>query len=114
MALAWVFAVSVLLQVFFAGLALFVDSDNWTIHGGFARVLAVVPLLMLAFAWIARLPRRQIGRSAGLLGMVIGMFLTAVLSPKIGALSALHPVIALMMFWACAGIIRASRQASSG
>ena len=47
--LAWVFAVSVLLQVLFAGLSLFVDSDNWTIHEGFARFIAVVPLLMLVF-----------------------------------------------------------------
>jgi hypothetical protein len=40
-----------------------------------------------------------------LLGMIILMFLTAVLSSKIGILSALHPVIAVMLFMTSVSIV---------
>ncbi|MCC3373874.1 DUF6220 domain-containing protein [Cohnella sp. REN36] len=112
-ALAWLFAVSIALQVFFAGLALFVDSKSWVAHAGFARYVAPLPLLMALCAWGARLPVRLRMRSVGLFGMVIGMFLTAVLSSRIGALSALHPVIALLLFWSSAEILRAFHRPAS-
>lgn len=109
-ALAWLFAVSVTLQVFFAGLALFIDPNNWITHVSFARYFAFIPLIMTVLAWSASLPRKTIWRSLGLLGMIISMFLTAILSSRIGVLSALHPLIALMLFWSTMKIIRSFRQ----
>ncbi|MBB3129868.1 hypothetical protein FHS19_004573 [Paenibacillus rhizosphaerae] len=41
--------------------------------------------------------------------MTIGMFLTALLSSRIGVLSALHPVIAIMLFWSSTLILRPLR-----
>ncbi|MBD0384033.1 hypothetical protein ICC18_28675 [Paenibacillus sp. WST5] len=98
------------LQVFFAGLALFVDSTNWATHISFARYFGFLPLIMAVLAWIGRLPSKTILRSVGLFGMIIGMFLTAIFSARIGGLSALHPVIALMLFWSSTEIIRSIRR----
>ena len=109
MALGWLFTVSVALQVFLAGLALFISPDNWLIHASFARYFAFLPLIMAVLAWSARLPGKLIRRSLGLLGMTVGMFLTAVLSSRIGVLSALHPVIAIMLFWSSTLILRPLR-----
>ncbi|ULL20021.1 hypothetical protein DVH26_29785 [Paenibacillus sp. H1-7] len=99
---------SVGLQVFFAGLALFVDSSNWVTHISFARYFSFLPLIMAVLAWRARLTSKTIWRCIGLFGMIIGMFLTAIFSSRIGGLSALHPVIALMLFWSCAELIRSN------
>ncbi|WP_179281281.1 DUF6220 domain-containing protein [Paenibacillus sp. XY044] len=106
MTLAWLFTISVALQVLLAGLALFVSPDNWPIHENFPRYFSLLPLIMVVLAWIGRLPGKLIRRSLGLLGMTIGIILTAVLSSRIGVLSALHPVIAIMLFWSCTLILR--------
>ncbi|AYB43290.1 DUF6220 domain-containing protein [Paenibacillus lautus] len=108
--LAIIFSVSVALQVLIAGTALFVNSGGWAAHASFARYFACIPLIMAIMAWMAGLSRRMLWKSMGLFGMVIGMFLTAVLSSRIGFLSALHPVIALMLFWGSVDMIRSGKR----
>ncbi|OOC57580.1 DUF6220 domain-containing protein [Paenibacillus ihbetae] len=108
--LAWLFSASVALQVFLAGLALFVDSSNWSSHMSFARYFSFLPLLMAVLARTARLPSRLIWRCIGLFGMILGLFLTAIFSSRIGGLAALHPVIALLLFWVSLDIIRSKKQ----
>lgn len=107
--LALIFGVSVALQVLIAGIALFVNSGSWAAHVSFARYFAFIPLIMAIMAWMAGLSRRVLWKSIGLFGMVIGMFLTAVLSSRIGFLSALHPVIAMMLFWGSVDMIRSGK-----
>ncbi|MBD2871394.1 DUF6220 domain-containing protein [Paenibacillus arenilitoris] len=107
-AFAWLFTASIAVQVLIAGMALFVDSDSWASHASFARYFSFLPLLMALLAWIARMPKKVIWRSIGLFGMILGMFITAILSSRIGALSALHPVIALLLFWGSTVILRSS------
>ncbi|MFB9324572.1 DUF6220 domain-containing protein [Paenibacillus aurantiacus] len=108
---AWLFAAAIALQVLIAGLALFVDSANWAAHISFARYFGLLPLVMIALAWIGRFPSKTVLKSVGLFGMIIGMFLTAIFSSRIGGLSALHPVIALMLFWSSMDTIRTIRSA---
>lgn len=108
--LAWLFTVSVAVQVLFAGLALFFDSGYWRSHAGFARFAAVLPLMMIMLAWGGRLHASWIRRSVGLLGITIAMFLTAVLSARIEAVSALHPVLALMLFSVSMSVLRSFRR----
>lgn len=93
------FAICILVQVFLAGLALFWDSARWAGHSGFAIVLFVVSILILVISFIARLPRSLRIRSAVLFGMIILMAVSAKLPSGIGYLSALHPVLALIMFF---------------
>ncbi|MCD9021966.1 DUF6220 domain-containing protein [Cohnella silvisoli] len=104
--LAWIFTVCILIQVFLAGLALFWNSEQWASHTGFSRILMIPPILMLVTSFIARLPVSLRLKSAGLIGMLILMGVSANLSSEMGYLSALHPVIALMLFWGTMSIAR--------
>jgi hypothetical protein len=96
--LARVFAVCILLQVFLAGLAVFVDAVYWESHSSFVHFFSFLPIVMILLSFIARLPVSIRMQSIRLFGLIIAEFITAVLSSKIGFLSALHPVIALVMF----------------
>ncbi|RXZ81002.1 hypothetical protein EBB07_16330 [Paenibacillaceae bacterium] len=110
---AWLFTASVVLQVLFAGLAFFVDSNNWAHHVSFARYFAFLPLVLAVLGWIGRMPKHVIWRCIGLLGIVVGMFLTAILSARIGVFSALHPVLALLLFNGSITLIRSARKPSN-
>jgi hypothetical protein len=96
--MARIFAVGILLQVFLAGLALFVDSGNWAAHSSFPRYFAFLPILMILLSFIARLPVTYRLQSIRLFVLVVAIFMTAILTSKIGFLSALHPVIAIALF----------------
>jgi hypothetical protein len=96
--LARVFAVCILVQVFLAGLAVIVDEAYWASHSSFVHYFSFLPLVMILLSFIARLPVSFRLQSIRLFGLIIAEFITAVLSSKIGFLSALHPVIALVMF----------------
>jgi hypothetical protein len=96
---ARIFVLVILAQVFIAGLALFVDSADWVAHTNFARVFIFFPVFIILLTFIARLPFSYRLKGIQQLAMVILMFVTADLSSKIGFLSALHPVIAVGMFW---------------
>lgn len=96
--LAWAFAACVVVQVFLAGMAIFVDPLNWVRHVNFVHFFGELPILMLILAWIGRLPR-----GAGLLlGPVILWLLIGVQFATAEARSvvaALHPVNALLLAW---------------
>jgi hypothetical protein len=96
---ARIFAAMIAVQVFLAGLALFVNSHDWMAHSYFARGFIIFPVFMLLLSFIARLPVSYRIKSIQLLVMVILMFVTAELASHLGVLSALHPVIAVGMFW---------------
>jgi hypothetical protein len=103
-------ALAVLIQVFLAGLALFQDAGRWAGHVHFGRVIAVLPALMLAASVIARMPVSFRLSGAGLVGAALLMFVTANLPAGAGVLSALHPVLALLMFM---GAVANARKASA-
>jgi hypothetical protein len=96
--LARIFALAVFVQVFLAGLAIFWDAEQWASHAEFAKGLTLLPVLMFITTFIARLPVPFRLSSAALIGMIVLMFVTAKLSSEAGFVSALHPVLALMMF----------------
>jgi hypothetical protein len=104
--LTWIFAICILTQVFLAGLAIFWNSDKWASHTGFSRILMIIPVLMFVTSFIARLPVSLRLHSAGLIGLIILIAVSANLSSGLGYLSALHPVIALMLFWGTISLAR--------
>ncbi|MEW9700421.1 DUF6220 domain-containing protein [Paenibacillus sp. SI8] len=106
--LAWIFAISILIQVLLAGLALFGDAIPWSSHASFARYFSILPVLMLAASFIAKSPASLRIQIIALIGMIVLMFVTAIFSSKIGFLSALHPVIAVFLFFRTMAIIRQS------
>lgn len=105
-ALVRIFAICILIQVFLSGLALFWNSAQWASHTGFSRLLIIVSLLILVVSLIARLPLSLRIRSAGLFGIIILIAVSVKLPSGIGYLSALHPVLALLLFFGTASLIR--------
>ncbi|MFC5470882.1 DUF6220 domain-containing protein [Cohnella suwonensis] len=105
-AMVLIFAICILIQVFLAGLAVFWDSAQWASHTGFSRLLIIVSILILVMSFVARLPLSLRLRSAGLFGIIILIAVSAKLPSGIGYLSALHPVLALLLFFGTVSLIR--------
>jgi hypothetical protein len=104
--LARVFAVCIVVQLFLAGLAVFVGAGHWASHRNFAHYITFLPIVMILLSFIARLPVSIRLQSIRLFGLIIAEYITAVLSSKIGFLSALHPVIALVLFLSAMSIAK--------
>ncbi len=85
-------------QVFLAGLGVFAGPANFETHREFAHVFAVLSLVLLATAWLGRLPapaRRNAGILLALLIVQGSLVIVGhVVSP---AIAALHPVNALVI-----------------
>lgn len=97
--LAWAFAGCVTVQVFFAGLATFVDSARWAWHTSFVHAFEFLPLLMLPVAFLARVPAAMRWLTGALLILIFMQYFTANFG---GIPAAFHPVNALIIFWAAA------------
>lgn len=107
--LSIIFALCIALQVFLAGLAVFSDASHWEDHVSFVRYFSLIPVVMLVLAIIGRTPALRM-HSLALIFMIVLMFLTAIFDSNIGLLSALHPVIALMLFWRTFDTIQLSKK----
>ncbi|HZG15977.1 MAG TPA: DUF6220 domain-containing protein [Candidatus Bathyarchaeia archaeon] len=97
--LAWGFLAFITIQVFLAGLGLFVSWEYWEMHRNWATYFAFVPIVMLVLAFLGKMPVSLRWISFGLYLMIVAQFLTVVFKSTLGALSSLHPVIALLLFW---------------
>jgi Family of unknown function (DUF6220) len=97
--LAILFTFCIVAQVFLAGLAIFDNPVNWLKHTGFVHLFEFIPVIMFIIAFIGKMPRWAIGQSAGLFGVIFVMYFTANITPILPWAAALHPVIAILLFW---------------
>lgn len=113
-ALGWVFVACIALQVFFAGLGIFVDSANWARHASFIHTFEMLPLLMLLLAFVGRLPRGRwlYWTPVGLWGLIAVQYATAHMGGSVVA--ALHPVSAMVLFWSAVTVARRAQRWVSG
>ncbi|WP_238402892.1 DUF6220 domain-containing protein [Paenibacillus mesophilus] len=100
--LSWGLVACIVIQVFIAGLAVFGEPSHWHSHVLFVHLFEYLPLLMLLFAFIGKLPAAPKWQSFGLFLLVFSQYLTANL-PGTGAL---HPVIAVALFWFSLSVAR--------
>ena len=96
MGLAWLFVAGVVVQVFFAGMAVVARQWPWTNHVTLGHTLAAPLLLMLVTAYLGRLP----GGMKRLTWLLFVVYLLQAdvlifLRDSAPVLSALHPVLAL-------------------
>ncbi len=110
--LAWLYVASLLIQVFLAGLAVFNDPATFRIHVDFGRtVVGLLSLLLPIVAWVGRLP------SVRLAAGVLLFYLVQTVLPEVRAsypvVAALHPVLALGLFWLAARLASQARRESS-
>jgi hypothetical protein len=97
--LAWAFLICILVQVFIAGMATFSDSTDWGLHKSFVKIFALVPLVMFLLTFVGSIQGRIRWISLLLFVLVIFQFLTVQVFSSISAITALHPMIALLLFW---------------
>lgn len=96
-AIAFLFVVGVVVQVFLAGVGLF-GAGDMAGHVDFGYLLSVVPLLLLLLAWPARAGRRTAALCAALLVATQVQTFLPLLRGDAPLVAALHPVNALLLF----------------
>ena len=106
MALAWVFLICIVTQVFIAGMAIFSDPAQWEAHTLFVKLFALVPLIMFLLTFPAGIRGRGRWLSLGLFLLVVLQFQTIQLFSSVFIIAALHPVIALLLFWGSVTTVR--------
>jgi energy-coupling factor transporter transmembrane protein EcfT len=97
-AILWVAAIIV--QVFLAGQAIanLGGSGDFETHIGVGYTIGVVQLAALVLAFPARLPRRDVLISIGILGLYIVQTLLPPLKSVSPLFGALHPLNAMLLF----------------
>lgn len=91
--LAWSLVACIVVQTLFAGMAIFNDPGHWSKHVSFVHFFEFIPLFMLLFAFMGRLPKGTGWLSFALFFLIYLQYMTAHLK---GA-GALHPVMALAL-----------------
>lgn len=94
---AGLFAVGIVLQVFFAGLGVLVDPGYFGWHTTFAHLLELLLIALLVLGVVGRVGWRTFGISALIL-VIFGMQYAFMYGFE-GLLRALHVVNALALFW---------------
>lgn len=99
LSLAILFTLCNVVQIFIAGLAIFVHPLNWAKHVSFVHLFELLPILMFVMAFIGQMPIWARWQSAGLFALVFVMYFTANITPILPWAAAAHPVIAMVLFW---------------
>ncbi|MFC5649796.1 DUF6220 domain-containing protein [Paenibacillus solisilvae] len=97
--LAGLFLISVMIQVFLAGMASLVNASHWQEHRSFIHYFEIIPVGIFVLSFIGHV--RGAVRWLGLMMILfIGLqYMTANMASRLPALGALHPVLALFLFW---------------
>ncbi len=94
------FFLSVLLQIFFAGLAIFVNPTHWMAHKSFVHLFGFnIPVFLLLLAYIGKLPKWAYGYVFCLMLGVFTMYFTANFTNIIRWVGALHPVFSIFLLF---------------
>jgi hypothetical protein len=98
--LAWLFAVGVVAQAYFAGLSLFGYPAGLQLHSGVGWLMALDAILLLVLVFLGRFPRRVVVHTVVLFAL---MFLQVSLVTYLRAfqqplLTAIHPANAVLLF----------------
>ncbi|MBS4196715.1 DUF6220 domain-containing protein [Lederbergia citri] len=107
-ALSVLFFIAIVCQVFIAGVALFADSSQWAVHKSFVVYFEFIPIVMLVLAFFGGIPKKLRWHSLALYLMVALQYMTVGLTGKFPYISALHPVIAMLLFWLSIVVLRSS------
>ena len=96
--LAWLFVAAVAVQVFLAGMALFVDGGTWGLHVEVGWIIHLAPVLVLVVVALSRPPRLSLWLALGLAVVTFVQPILATLRADVPLAAALHPVVALLIF----------------
>jgi len=96
---AWVAIAGFLVNIYLAGMAVFVSRSYWDIHKEFGYAVGWIVLIYPPLALLARIPRRLTAWLAALLLYYIFHTILPLLQENLGWIAALHPVSAVVLVW---------------
>jgi mercuric ion transport protein len=97
---AWILFAALILQVFLAGVGLFVSGDDsFALHRVVGYLLSLAPILVLGLAFAARAPRATAWFAGGLAVLAFVQSALPSLRDGLPLVAALHPVNALAVVW---------------
>lgn len=105
--MAWAFVAGVVLQFFFAGLALFA-GQGFALHRDWGYTFGWITILLIVAALVGRMPRRAVGGAALLLVLFFLQSVFVGLRDSLPPIAALHPVNAIAIFWVGVTVARAA------
>jgi hypothetical protein len=97
--IAWGFVLSIAIQLFLAGMAVFADPAKWVLHENFVHFFEFMPVVMGIIALVARLPHRFRWWPFGFFVLIGLQYMTAHMAVQSGIVAAFHPVIAVLLFY---------------
>ncbi|PAV28288.1 hypothetical protein CIL05_18140 [Virgibacillus profundi] len=103
--LSWLAFLSILIQVFLAGVAIFQDYSYWEIHKSFA-LFKYIYIAMFIVGLVGKLPKNLIWLSIAIFAVANVQYYTAH-----GFLASLHVVIPFLIFWINLVLIRKAYEA---
>ena len=106
--LAWAYLAALAVQVFFAGMYVFVGASNIELHRNMAHVIGVTHALLIASVFVGRVPERR--AVFALLGLLIVQGMLVHMGQWFGLwlIAAFHPVNALVLTYASLSLARRS------
>jgi hypothetical protein len=113
---AWLFLIGVAVQVFLAGLSIFVGSNWWTAHKTSAHIIEYLPILLIPLALLGRMPR-SIVLLSGLLILLFVLqyaFIETAAATGLSWLAAFHPLNALVIFAVTLAVAQRARREGMG
>jgi hypothetical protein len=107
---AWVFLLCAIVQVFLAGLGVFVGPAEFLRHRDFGYIIGWLPLAMLVLALVGSLPRPMWGASLLLVALFGLQSVLVAFRSTAPALSALHPLNGFLILYLAQAVARRSRR----
>lgn len=111
---AWLFAVTAIVQIYLAGQGLFVPPASFELHRNVGYAIAFLGLILVVLSFAAKMPLRVIAASALLLILPLLQSALILIKQDQPNLAALHPVngflivlLAVWVAWKTLGYIRA-------
>ena len=98
--IAWAYLAALMVQVFFAGMFVFVGASNIELHRNMAHVIGLLTFLLIASAFVGRVPQKRL--VFGVLGLLVVQGMLVHINQWFGVsiIAALHPVNALVLTYA--------------
>ncbi len=97
-AVAWLFAVGGVIQVFLAGLSVFESASYWSDHADFGRTIGLLTYLLPVLALLGRVGRQRIGHAVVVPVLFVVQMLLA--NADTGWVAAFHPLNGFLLIGA--------------
>jgi putative tricarboxylic transport membrane protein len=107
----WLLAAAVLVQIFLAGRAIFVSPDLWQQHRTFVHTFEWLSPLAVVLVYLGRTARLTKVLAWLTVVLLFLQYATAGTQSSLGraGLAAIHPVSAVLLFWAAVELARRAR-----